>query len=269
MTVTTPTGTYPGWLQVTDKEIRVQPRSGSAKAVPDARVEGSHMVFAITPAMSWDLTAKGDEITGTLKRGEETAGRIAGVRAPSLKRSAPKAWTKPEPLFNGQDLTGWEPDRPEANHWVARDGVLVNETKGANLRTTRKFDDFKLHIEFNSPENANSGIYLRGRYEVQLEYEPAGTEDAYHSMGAIYGAVAAKGTIPRTPNQWETFDIMLVGRNVTVARNGFTIIDNQEIPGITGGALDSREGEPGVFYIQGDHTGGIKFRNITVSVPRH
>jgi hypothetical protein len=58
-----------------------------------------------------------------------------------------------------------------------------------------------------------------------------------------------------------------VGRTVTVVRIGVTTIDHQEVEGITG-ALDANEGEPGPFYIQGDHTGGLKFRNITVSVPR-
>jgi hypothetical protein len=151
---------------------------------------------------------------------------------------------------------------------VAKDGVLLNESKGANLRSTKKFDDLKLHIEFNCPEDGNSGVYLRGRYEVQVEYEPAGTEDKSHSMGAIYGFVPLTADSPRRPGQWESFDVTLVGRKVTVVRNGVTVIDNQEIAGITGGALDSHEGEPGPFYIQGDHTGGMKYRNITVSVPK-
>jgi hypothetical protein len=144
----------------------------------------------------------------------------------------------------------------------------LNETKGANLRTTRKFDDFKLHIEFNCPENGNSGVYLRGRYEIQVEYEPVGTENKYHMMGSIYGFLAPAVDSPRTPGQWETFDVALVGRYVTIARNGVTTIANQEIPGITGGALDSNEPQPGPFYIQGDHTGGMKYRNITVSLPK-
>jgi hypothetical protein len=69
------------------------------------------------------------------------------------------------------------------------------------------------------------------------------------------------------PGQWESFDVTLVGRTVTVVRNGQVTIDRQEIPGITGGAIDSREGEPGPLYLQGDHTGGMKYRNITISVP--
>jgi Domain of Unknown Function (DUF1080) len=166
-------------------------------------------------------------------------------------------------------LTGWEPVSTTAkNNWVAKDGILLNEAHGANLRSTRKFDDFKLNIEFNCPNDGNSGIYLRGRYEVQVEYEAVDANDKFHSIGAVYGMVSPSTMLPRTPGTWEKFDITLVGRNVTVVRNGTTTIDNQEIPGITGGALDSKEGEPGPFYFQGDHTGGMMYRNIMVSVPK-
>lgn len=280
MTVTTPTATYPSWMEVTDKDgtpqVRVQPRSGSVRPVTGVKMEGSRLIVIITPAAppnrvesTWNLTVEGDKLTGAQTRGDTIAGQVAGIRAPELKRSAPKAWTNPEPLFNGKDLTGWEPtDSSSPNHWVARDGVLLNETKGANLRTTRKFDDFKLHIEFNCPDQGNSGIYLRGRYEVQVEYVPEGTEDKYHRMGAVYGMVPVTADVPRKVGEWESFDITLVGRMVTIVRNGVKIIDNQEIAGITGGALDSNEGEPGPFYFQGDHTGGMKYRNITISVPK-
>ena len=194
---------------------------------------------------------------------------LTGVRAPLLKRKPPKAWTAAEPIFNGKDLTGWEPiDPAAANHWVAKDGELVNEAKGANLKTTRKFDDFKLHIEFNCPDEGNSGIYLRGRYEVQVEYETPDANGKFHSMGSVYSFLAPAVELPRKPGEWESFDITLVGRRVTVVRNGVKTIDNQEIAGITGGALDANEGEPGPFYIQGDHTGGMKYRNITIQVPK-
>jgi hypothetical protein len=149
-----------------------------------------------------------------------------------------------------------------------KDGLLVNEAHGANLKSTREFDDFKLHFEVNCPEGANSGFYLRGRYEVQLEYEPANSEPMERQMGSIYGRLAPSSELPRMPGKWETFDVTLVGRTVTVVRNGTTIIDAKEIEGITGGALDADEGRPGSFYIQGDHTGGLQFRNITVSVPK-
>src|SRR5437763_410204 len=106
------------------------------------------------------------------------------------------------------------------------------------------------------------------RDEVQLENEPEGSEPPERAMGSIYGRLGPKVKMPRKPGEWETFDVTLVGRTVTVVRNGTTTIDRQEIEGITGGALDANEGEPGPFYIQGDHTGGLKFRNVTVSVPK-
>ncbi len=85
---------------------------------------------------------------------------------------------------------------------------------------------------------------------------------------AIYGFVSATTAAPGGPGEWRTYDITMVGRYVTLVVNGVTIVDNQEIPGITGGALDSNEGEPGPIYFQGDHTGGIRYRNITISVPK-
>ena len=123
-------------------------------------------------------------------------------------------------------------------------------------------------MEFNCPERGNSGIYLRGRYEVQIEYEAPGVEDPLHSMGSIYGMIAPSKELPRKAGQWETLEITLVGRTVTISRNGVKTVDNQEIPGITGGAIDANEGEPGPFYLQGDHTGGMQYRNIRVSAPK-
>jgi hypothetical protein len=188
---------------------------------------------------------------------------------PALKRRTPKSWSKPEALFDGKDLNGWEPIGDAAqNHWIAQDGMLVNPQRGADLKTARKFEDFKLHFEVNCPDNANSGFYLRGRYELQLEYESLTQNPPERRIGAIYGRIAPAVDLPRTPGEWEAFDVTLVGRTVTVVRNGKTTIDHREIDGITGGAVDANEGEPGPFYIQGDHTGGLKFRNITVSVPR-
>ena len=278
LTITNGSDSYPDWMELTDQggklDALIQPRSGGAGHAAAVKLEGANLIVTMRggarggPAPVWTLSAAGGKLTGTIKRGDTAAGQIAGVRAPALNRPMPAAWTTPEPIFNGKDLTGWEPIGNAANHWVAKDGDLLNETKGANLRSTRKFDDFKLHIEFNCPESGNSGIYLRGRYEVQVEYEPEGTEDPFHSMGAIYSFVAPTTKLPRKPGQWESFDITLVGRKVTIVRDGVKTVDNQEIPGITGGALDSHEGEPGPFYIQGDHTGGMRYRNITISVPK-
>jgi Domain of Unknown Function (DUF1080) len=276
VTVTAGQDTYPDWMEVSEKDgkpaARVQPRSGSAVWASGVTLDGNRLTVTMPggngPATVWEVTASGDSFSGSLKRGDAVRGQLAGVRAPKLDRPMPKAWSTPEPLFNGKDLTGWEPIGSAKNNWVAKDGELVNEAHGANIKTTRKFDDFKLHIEYNCPDEGNSGVYLRGRYEVQVEYEKVDANDKFHSMGSIYSFLAPAVELPRKPGTWETYDITLVGRHVTIVRDGVKTIDNQEIPGPTGGALDSHEAEPGPFYIQGDHTGGMKYRNITVSVPK-
>ena len=276
--ITTPGGTRAAWLGITEKDggldVQYQPTGGNVYPVKDFKVNGNHLSLTVSPAadgrpaVMWELDAAGDQLTGAQKRGQATL-NLTGVRAPELKRNPPKAWGKPEPLFNGKDLSGWEPMGNTANsHWTVKDGLLVNEEHGANLKSTRKFDDFKVHFEVNCPEHANSGFYLRGRYEVQLEYEPLSANPPERRMGSIYGRITPKGDVARRPGQWETFDVTLVGRTVTVVHNGVTTIDRQEIEGITGGAVDANEGEPGPFYIQGDHTGGLKFRNITIALPQ-
>jgi hypothetical protein len=266
------------WLGVTEKngalDVWFQPSGGNVIQMKDFKADGSHLSVTVTaatatrPATTWELDAVGGKLTGAIKTGANST-PVTGLPAPALNRPEPKAWTTPVALFNGKDLTGWEPiGNPANSHWIVQDGLLVNTDHGANLKSTAKYTDFKVHFEVNCPDRANSGFYLRGRYEVQLEYEAPGTDPPNRSMGSIYGRIAPEPTLPRTPGQWESFDVMLVGRTVTISRNGVMTTDHKEIEGITGGALDANEGEPGPFYIQGDHTGGLKFRNITVSVPK-
>ncbi len=266
------------WLGVTEKngqiEVWYQSTSGNVYQVKDFKAQGSHLsaivgaASAKGPATTWELDAESDKLTGVEKRGDQST-PLTGVRAPELKRAEPKTWTTPEPLFNGKDLTGWEPIGDVANnHWAVQDGLLINQAHGANLKTTRQFDDFRVHYEVNCPEGGNSGFYLRGRYEVQIEYEPLSYNPPERRIGSIYGRLTPNPEVPRTPGEWESFDVTLIGRTVTIVHNGVTVIDRKEIEGITGGALDANEGQPGPFYIQGDHTGGLRFRNISVSVPK-
>ena len=260
------------WIGVSEKngklEVWYQPTGGNVFEVKKFKIEGSHLSLPISSTTSLELDAAGDKLTGFQKRGDNKVA-LTGVRSPELKRSAPKAWSTPEPLFDGKDLNGWEPIGDVAHsHWTVQDGLLMNTAHGANLKTTRKFEDFKVHYEVNCPDDGNSGFYMRGRYEVQIEYEPLTSNPPERRIGSVYGRIAPQPELPRAPGQWETFDVTLVGRIITEVHNGVTVIDHKEIEGITGGALDANEGEPGPFYIQGDHTGGLKFRNITVSVPK-
>ena len=275
LTVVTPAGTYPSWMEFSDRsgepQVRVVGRVSSVHAASNVQLSGAHLTFTTSEwfghqiPVSWELSEIGGGLAGVEKRSDGVEGQIEGVRAPALNRRPPASWSEPQPLFDGKDLDGWTPDDPARNHWTVENGELVNESPGANIATTRKFDDFKLHIEYNCPEDGNSGVYLRGRYEVQVEYEGAGQNDRYHAMGSLYGFLAPSIELPKRAGEWESYDITLIGRHVTVIRDGVKTIDDQEIPGITGGAIDSHEGAPGPLYIQGDHTGGMKYRNITIS----
>jgi hypothetical protein len=278
---------YPQWLELVENqgriEGRVQPRGGGWRPIIAAKIASGKIVIGVSaaterrPAVNWELTASGpDELAGIEKRGDSDGPALVAVRAPKLDRPKPKAWSAPQPLFNGKDLTGWEPiGTVRNNKWVARDGELVNDNPevpgqrgpgAANLKTTAKFQDFKLHIEVNCPERGNSGIYLRGRYEIQVGSE--GGSQADHEMGAVYSHYPPPAGAELGLGKWTAFDITLVGRRVTVVRDGTVYHDNVEIPGPTGGALDSNEAEPGPIFLQGDHHGVIRYRNITISVPK-
>jgi hypothetical protein len=156
-------------------------------------------------------------------------------------------------------------DKPNAdNAWKVVDGTLVSPGRGPEIINDQKFQNFKLHVEFNCGAGANSGIYLRGRYELQIE-DNSIQEPSSHHTGGIYGFIAPSPELPRKPGEWQTFDITLVGRTITVAQNGTTIIEQKEIPGITGGALDSHEELPGPIYLQGSEDGHVAFRNVVVT----
>ena len=282
MTATPAAGVpYPQWMELLEKngklEGRVQPKGGGWKPILGAKIESGRMVVALSPTINWEISSAGpDQITGIEKRGDADGPKLAGVRAPKLDRPMPKAWTKPRPLFNGKDLTGWEPiGNVQNNKWIARDGELVNDNPevpgvrnpgAANIKTTAKFQDFKLHIEVNCPDTGNSGIYLRGRYEIQIGTEGGKLPD--HEMGAVYSHYPPPAGAELGLGKWTAFDITFVGRHVTVVRDGKVYHNHVEIPGPTGGALDSRESEPGPFFLQGDHHGVIRYRNMMISEPK-
>ncbi len=140
---------------------------------------------------------------------------------------------------------------------------MVNAVPGNDLLTERKFTDFKLHTEFRYPKGSNSGVYLRGRYEVQIE-DNFGLEPDSHYIGGVYGFLTPSVNAGKKAGEWQTLDVTLVGRVVTVVLNGERIIDRQTIPGITGGALDSDEDKPGPILLQGDH-GRVEFRKVTLT----
>jgi hypothetical protein len=234
-------------------------------------VRGDRMRFSVPPQWEdrkddvvYEGMLDGDGMKGTTTSDKGARLTWTARHAPALKRTKPPEWSKSIALFNGKDLNGWKPQFAAAkNGWVARDGVLANSHPGNNLLTERTFDDFKLHAEFRYPAKSNSGIYLRGRYEVQIE-DNYGLEPDSHYIGGVYGFLTPSLNPAKKAGEWQEMDITLMGRVVTIVFNGERIIDRQTIPGITGGALDSDEGSPGPILLQGDH-GPIEFRNLLLT----
>jgi hypothetical protein len=210
---------------------------------------------------------EGNRLVGTILNPEGTRHTFTGVRAPSLRRTKAPTWDKPVELFNGRDLSGWTPDSAGPNNWTVRDGMLVNSGPGANLVTIRRFEDFKLHLEYRVQRRGDSGISLRGRYEVQIRDDPDRELPTRESPGGVYGYLVPSENATKGPGEWNSYDITLIGRHVTIVLNGRTVISNQIIPGLTGSAVDADEGAPGPIVLQGEES-PIEFRNIRITAAK-
>jgi hypothetical protein len=265
----------PSWLEVE--------RSGGATLVgqfvgsggsarPIAKIEFADGTFRFAIPPQWesdphDITFEGhleaDRISGSTTMGDGQKLTWSGTRAPSLRRASAPVWGNAITLFNGKSLEGWHTVGRAESAWSAVSGILQNAKSGANLATDQKFEDFKLHMEFRVPKGANSGVYLRGRYELQID-DAAGLDPSSHHLGGVYGFIAPSENVSRAAGEWQSMDVTLVGRMITYDLNGTSIICNREIPGITGGALDSVEADPGPLFLQGDH-GPVDYRNIVIT----
>jgi Domain of Unknown Function (DUF1080) len=274
ITITNGSKKQPSWLEVSHSGVKnlvgqFVGESGSARPISKVNFKDDKMSFTIPP--QWDDTENDLKVEGVLKDNKLSGSMVTpkgekltweGVRAPILLKTKEPIWAKPIPLFNGKNLNGWEAIGAE-NQWIVENGILKSPKSGANIRTKGVYSDFKLHVEFKYPKESNSGVYLRGRYEVQIT-DSKGRDPLKDQLGAVYGFISPLEIPAKDAGEWQSFDITLIGRVVTVALNGKTIIHKNEIPGITGGALDSNEGEPGPIYFQGDH-GPIQFRNIVIT----
>ncbi len=265
LTVQSANATYPSWLEVTrDKDKlagRFVGRTGSAGPVQVEFADGQITFTSGRQVFKGRLT--GNKLEGTIEVADGRPITWTALRAPEIKTPAKPQWGQPMQLFNGRDLQGWKQRDGKSGCWGVTDGAMTNSPPCVDIITEQKFKDFKLHLEFNIVEKSNSGVYLRGRYEVQIQ-DDFGKPTESHNMGGLYGFITPTVNAAKKADEWQTYDITLLGRQVTVALNGQTIIDKQEIPGITGGALESDEAAPGPLMLQGDH-GKVSFRNIVLT----
>lgn len=274
LTITKNGQQLPSWLEVRHSGNntlvgRFVYAFGSARPIAEVKLKDGKFYFSIPPQwekgerwMDFEGSLENDNIiNGTMTYVDGNKSSFVGVRVPALLREKPIEWSTPIQLLNGKDLTGWHAEGK--NQWIVENGVLKSPHSGANLFTDQKFTDFKLHIEFRYPKGSNSGVYLRGRYEVQVT-DSKGLEAWDDQFSGVYGFLQPNRMVAKDAGEWQSFDITLVGRTVTVVANGVTVMCDQIIPGITGGAIDSKEGEPGPIFLQGDH-GPIEYRNIVIT----
>jgi len=288
-----------GWLGVEEQDGQLKASMlwgwGSVEPVASARLDGDKLVLTrnhvvehkdasgnktkITLTETITGTVQGDEIKLTSSKqrengqGEDVA-EFGGQRqppAPPTPDLAHVKFGKSERLFNGKDLTGWRLTDPNAvNGWSVKDGLLVNnpvQEEGkhknyGNLRTDKEFEDFNLKVEVRVSKGQNSGVYIRGIYEVQVA-DTYGKPLDPHNMGAVYSRIKPTVSAEKPPGEWQTLEITFVERHATVVLNGKKIIDNQPVLGCTGGALWSDVSRPGPIYLQGDHT-GIEYRSLVL-----
>jgi hypothetical protein len=257
-------------------------RGGAApQGAPGAPVQGGQGVApAKAPAgrapqvpMVYSAVVKGGKLIGKTTQGDRVTEWV-GVRPPKWLDTPPaRKPGKPVVLFDGKDLTGWHPQAPMNPArswnplplgWEIVDGVMHNPNPpAADLVSGRKFMDFKLEVEFKVEARTNSGVYLRGRHEIQIE-DDYGKQPGLLTHGAIYGFVAPAEEASKPPGEWQTLEATIIGNRVTIIMNGKKIHDNVVIPAITGGALDTKEGEPGPIMLQGDHS-KVHYRKVVVT----
>jgi hypothetical protein len=282
-----------GWLSVTKDRVELLWAVGSARPVENFTRQADTLSFEKAvrrplapkeePATRFRITfkARGEFLEAEMVPSDAAATSRAVMFSGKKQPPMPPrpdlgqiAFGEPVSLFNGRDLTGWKPSRADKkNGWSVREGLLCNDTpktdfsaygEYANLRTEAEFEDFQLHIEYRLPAGTggNSGIYLRGIYEVQVTHKDSKMQ-GISGPGAVFGRVEPTHNAGRAAGEWDVLDIMLVDRHVTVVLNGKKVIDNAPVPGCTGGALKSDVTLPGPIYLQGDHT-SVQYRNITL-----
>ena len=285
----------PAWMSIGEEDgtpiARLRLYVGGVGPYKNATVENGRVKFSIVKKFKKNANKKkrgsvtlvnvgikDGKLDGSLekqvggKQGKQVT--FTGTKIPPMTTKTPDlAKVKFGPrvtLFNGKDLTSWTPrEQDKKMGWSVVDGLLQNDTPKtdfsatgayANLKTTDNFEDFRLHIEFKIGTQRNSGVYLRGMYEVQVVDRDSRMQ-GIQGVGAVFGAVAPSSNAGKVGGQWQTYDLTLVDRHITVVLNGETVVNNQPVPQPTAGAIHTNPSIAGPIYLQGDHT-SVAYRNI-------
>ena len=282
----------PAWLKVEEKDgepvVYMRMHVGGAGPHKGAAMMGENLVFPIKikrqisedPVVSDSkvmVSVEGGKLRGIIESDSVPAPydkvSFTGKRIHPVGAAPDLAKVRcglPVRLFNGRDLTGWKLSDPnKTNGWSVEGGLLVNNTPKTdfsntgtygNLMTEAEYDDFWLHIEFKPEAGQNSGVYLRGMYEAQVVDRDSRMQ-GLAGVGSIFSLIAPSRQAAGEPGTWQTYDLILVDRHVTVMLNGETVIDNQPVHIPTGGAIRTDPTAPGPIFLQGDHT-SITYRDI-------
>ena len=284
----------PAWMSINQTEgnwdVKMRLYVGSEGPHANVTCANDQLCFTLrqnkkaTDAKTVNVGMKNGKLEGvvctTSQDGAVYHDSFTGTKIPPVSTTPPDLakvrFGLPVALLNGRDLTGWEVYEPDKKMgWSVQGGELVNTTpktdfsatgEYANLRTVQEFTDFWLHAEFNIGEARNSGIYLRGMYEVQVVDRDSRMQGK-QGVGAIFGKIEPTKNAGKEGGVWQTYDITLVDRHVTVILNGEKVIDNQPISGPTAGAVFTNPTKPGPIYLQGDHT-SVKYRNMYLAPVR-
>ena len=240
---------------------------GDMKPIAEMSIKDGVLHFADRRGknLEYEARLKGGKLVGVRKDGAEVL-NWTGIRAPGIKDKDDGSWTAGQPvaLFNLKDLSGWKPQvGSEIKGWTVHDGVMANVAGASDLVSKEKFWNFELIAEYRIGEGSNSGIGLRGRYEVQILQDYGKPQDT-HSHGALYSRIKPAVNASRPPGEWNEMKIRLVGRILTAVLNGKTVLDKVEVEGLTAMASNPNEADPGPLTIQGDHR-EVEFRKLVVT----
>ncbi len=241
---------------------------GDMNKITTIEVQNDGLVFTIAPnggggkapgaKRIYRALLAGGKLEGTAETEGQPASLVKwiGVRAPVITEKDDGSWKegKPIQLFNGKDVSGWKALNPAVEmKWSVQDGVMRNAPPTTDIISEQKFWNFKVHVDFRIIERSNSGIGLRGRYEIQI-LEDYGRPVNTHGAAALYSRIAPSVNASKPAGEWQAYDIRLVGRQLTVVHNGTKVLDKVEVEGLTAIATNADEGEPGPFIVQGDHS---------------